>query len=269
MQWLDEYNIGVSNIDRQHKKLTNTLNRLQDSLTTTYVDKQMAVTLKFMVSYTQHHFSEEEELMESIGYPDINQHKSQHKNLINEVRIILLKLKKREQINAKELIDFLITWLKDHIIEEDSKIGHYIRKLKNKGTPAKPFSFKLVKEKLIIKLKDLKIIYEKDLISEEEYSNKKKYLVNDFLYFQKIESKNILGQYIDFLDYSISEKLMTVNEYDAFKKELNENSDLNLILSKIKGTVQQMEYLKTLTENKILSPEKFKEYKDKLFTERT
>lgn len=264
MQWLDDYNIGVSNIDQQHKKLTNTLNRLQDSLTTTYIDKQMATTLKFMVSYTQHHFSEEEELMASIGYPDIDQHKTLHKHLINDVRGILLKLKKKEQINANELIDFLINWLKDHIIDEDIKIGNYIRKLKNKGAPAKHFSYKSIQEKLVKKLEELKTLYKKSLITEEEYSNKKYYLINDFLCIQKIESNKILDQCTVFIDKIMNEKLITITEYDTFKKELCEIIDLDQILHKIKENVQKMEYINTLAEKNIITMEIFQGYKDKL-----
>ncbi|MCK5543198.1 MAG: hemerythrin family protein [Desulfobacterales bacterium] len=132
MQWLDDYNIGVSHIDKQHKELANTLKRLQGSLSSTYVNNEMANTLKFLVSYTQQHFSDEEELMESIGYSDFKNHKSLHKNLIDDVRTILLKLKNNEAVNAKELIEFLIRWLIDHIVKEDSKIGSFIQKLESK-----------------------------------------------------------------------------------------------------------------------------------------
>lgn len=264
MEWLDEYNTGIAKLDQQHKKLINAINRLQDALTTTYVNKQMATTLKFLVSYTQHHFSEEEELMESIGYPEINHQKRLHIALIRDVREILLKLKNKEKINAKELINFLIGWLKGHIIEEDLKIGVYVRKLENKGNPPQPFSHKSVSEKLIGSLNELKKISAKKFITEEEYSNKKYYLINDFLCFQKIESKKVVSQYICFLDKLINDKLITEKEHDVFKKELTENTEMDLVLNKITDNIAKMEFINMLLENKYLTAEAFQGYKDKL-----
>lgn len=69
MLWRDEFNIGIREIDKQHKRMTYVITDLQNALSTSNVNQQIAKTLKFLVDYTQHHFHEEKKIMQSSGYP--------------------------------------------------------------------------------------------------------------------------------------------------------------------------------------------------------
>ncbi len=128
MIWYDNYNIGVEQVDKQHRQLAKTIKKLQKSLTQGRFTPETGETLKFLVDYTKHHFAEEEALMEDIGYEEIDHHRKLHKKLVNQVVEILLNLKKGKQIDAYELIDFLTEWLTNHIVHEDKKIGKAIER---------------------------------------------------------------------------------------------------------------------------------------------
>ncbi len=131
MEWYDDYNIDVELIDDQHRELVNVVTRLQESLSSGAVNSEIGEALKFLVQYTQQHFTDEEKLMTTIGFTEIDSHKRMHVKLIDDVKNILLDLKKGKSIHPYELIDFLTEWLINHIRNEDKKIGRALEKFKN------------------------------------------------------------------------------------------------------------------------------------------
>ncbi|MCB2230316.1 bacteriohemerythrin [bacterium] len=123
IEWKKEYEIGVSQIDTQHKKLVDLLERLRLSLPNGLQNPMVGSALKEIVEYTQTHFRDEETLMRGIRFADLDRHAILHKVLLGEVAGILKKLKAGEDYNALDLLQFLKHWLVDHIIKEDSRIG--------------------------------------------------------------------------------------------------------------------------------------------------
>jgi hemerythrin len=119
--WSDKYSIGNAEIDNQHKKLFDIINRLFDiSLGRNEVATVEAV-MDDLVSYTDYHFKFEELHMRDVGYKDINKHIVEHNFFTNEIMFA-----KRRQIQDKsnidnKLIEFLCTWLIQHVTEEDRK----------------------------------------------------------------------------------------------------------------------------------------------------
>jgi hemerythrin-like metal-binding protein len=123
--WKKRYEIGVEDIDEQHKNLFNLLRNLQASLSRGSEDQVLGNTLKALVKYTQVHFRDEEALMERIEFPDYENHKQLHKRFIADIRKILIDLKNGRPITAIHLINFIKKWLVTHILAEDAKIGHH------------------------------------------------------------------------------------------------------------------------------------------------
>ncbi len=261
MEWNDDLNIDVAFIDNQHKKLVKVITKLQNSLTTNYVDLQMAETLKFLVSYTQHHFTEEEELMNSIGYPDYNRHQQLHLKLITDIKQILIKIKNKKPINAADLIDFLIKWVKDHIVEEDKEIKHHILKMKTKGNaPEKKSNTDIIKN-LNGKLGEMKELFNQSLINDDDYSNKVSHLLHDYISLQAVESKAVLDKHFSFLADLFKKELITDNVYIASQKQLLETVNIEEIINEINDNVEKMKYLNSFVEKKIIDNETFETYK--------
>ena len=123
MEWYDSYNIGIEQIDRQHKELVHRISRLQATLTCGDINQEVGNTLRFLVDYTKRHFADEEKLMESINYAELPHHQELHKRLINETVLILMDIKKGKAVDPLAFIDFLTNWLLKHIRYEDKKIA--------------------------------------------------------------------------------------------------------------------------------------------------
>ena len=63
--------------------------------------------------------------MRKIGYPELNEHIKMHKKLVK-----VLEAYKSDYdsniINSFVFKNFLFVWVRDHILEDDMKIGQYI-----------------------------------------------------------------------------------------------------------------------------------------------
>ncbi|HFQ82233.1 MAG TPA: bacteriohemerythrin [Desulfobacterales bacterium] len=125
MEWQDNYNVGITSIDKQHQKLFHMINKLEKSMNSDTVCHTMGEILKDLVDYVKFHFEDEEKIMSRIGYPELEQQKTKHKELIDRVVNILQDLKHGENVESVDLYVFLKNWFVGHILEEDKKIGDY------------------------------------------------------------------------------------------------------------------------------------------------
>lgn len=119
IKWRDSYSVGVEKFDEEHKVLLELINEMfivvRDHLTVDHLE----VTINKLIQYTQEHFTDEEEGMAEVNFPQLDEHKVLHANLLNDV----IAYKKRVANNDPEAIRglyvFLRDWLMKHIVEED------------------------------------------------------------------------------------------------------------------------------------------------------
>lgn len=123
--WKSEYNIGNLKIDNEHKKLFLIARRAL-FLKDTNPERQkenLRKILNELFKYVKEHFSNEEEYMKEIKYPNIKKHKRLHKKMILMLRDLLYRFPQL-QIEQIEVIlfKFLNEYFVKHIIIEDKKI---------------------------------------------------------------------------------------------------------------------------------------------------
>lgn len=129
MIWSSNLTIGVKSIDDEHRNLVKMITRLENSLKDGLITEQTGFVIKDVVDYTQHHFKNEELYMEQISFPELERHKILHVDLVNAVIAILKDLRAGKPFTSVDLIKFLQKWLKNHIIDEDMKIGDFAKNL--------------------------------------------------------------------------------------------------------------------------------------------
>ena len=128
ISWNASLEIGVADIDRQHKALFTKLDALLDAVREGKAQSTIGETLKFLTDYAVEHFSSEEALMEEIQYPHLREHKALHEAFISTVK--QLKQQFEAGINndalAIELKKQVFDWLWSHIGREDRKIAAFL-----------------------------------------------------------------------------------------------------------------------------------------------
>jgi hemerythrin len=124
--WSDTYSVKIGVIDMQHKGLVNYLNELHQGMSDGRGKDVLGKVLSQLVKYTQLHFTTEERLMESHGYPDYLAHKAEHERLTKTVLDFQRKFHSNEVALTVEVMDFLKDWLTKHILGSDKKYGPFM-----------------------------------------------------------------------------------------------------------------------------------------------
>lgn len=120
-KWSSDYSVQIKTIDDQHQELVNILNRLFIAVSKREGDKAIAEILDALMSYTQTHFALEERLMRQAKYKDIESHMEEHRKLLEQLDKLCKKHLLEEKPIYFEMLSFLKTWLKEHILGVDTK----------------------------------------------------------------------------------------------------------------------------------------------------
>ena len=118
--WTDEWSVGNSKLDQQHKNILKIINRMIE-LQKLNTDPEIifSVLNDFQIIANEHlHY--EEYLLKKYDYPDLENHKNSHRHYLEAFYTQLFKA--REDYSASqldELTDLLTRWWSHHICEED------------------------------------------------------------------------------------------------------------------------------------------------------
>ncbi len=121
--WSDKLSVGVKAIDEQHAILFNTINDLHAAMMKGQARTIVGELLCRLLTYTRNHFSDEERMMESAGYPELAQHLLLHRTLTKQVEDYIARFQNGDITLSNELSAFLSDWLKKHILAIDQSYG--------------------------------------------------------------------------------------------------------------------------------------------------
>ena len=118
--------IGIDEIDDDHKKLVNLFNILNHSITEGATTDYVEAVLEELINCTVWHFSHEERLMLKYGYDRFEDHKAEHKDLIESARELQQKFIQTGKLDERDDLEFLERWLTEHILVADLRLGSYL-----------------------------------------------------------------------------------------------------------------------------------------------
>jgi len=127
VHWKDEYAVGITAIDDEHKKLLNLINNLLAAVHCNTGEEFERHAIKELVEYTRYHFQREEELMAAHNFPDFEGHKAQHDQMIDTVERFCKRYEERGRDVLEEVTEHLKLWLLQHILGTDQKYGPYLK----------------------------------------------------------------------------------------------------------------------------------------------
>lgn len=116
--------IGIAEIDSQHRQLHALLLRLKQSTDKCYGYAADPILAELVIQ-TRIHFAVEESLMRLLSFPGTESHVEEHQKLTEQLE----KIRKRAQDFevADGLTNFIQTWLVDHVNDFDREfVGHFL-----------------------------------------------------------------------------------------------------------------------------------------------
>lgn len=130
----DAYKTGIELVDDEHCRLFEIIKETNDLIHEELLhDKydEIVRLLTELKNYTEFHFHDEEVLMERIQYPGLAAQKRAHSAFVDKLVDIDLSdlddIDNNQQTYLNDLVQFLLTWLVNHIMGMDKKIAVYMQ----------------------------------------------------------------------------------------------------------------------------------------------
>jgi len=124
IEWTPDLGTGVQEIDAQHQALFEWLAELE----TAAMDGRTlfgAYALTRLKHYARDHFELEESLMRAAAYPDLAAHMAEHAAF--RAKLTELRLKSIGRDISADTVDFLRTWLTQHVATSDMAYVPYLK----------------------------------------------------------------------------------------------------------------------------------------------
>lgn len=129
LEWSEKINLGVSEMDHEHKVLIGMMNELYDLNAADKLKTTIENKFKALFDFTIRHFSDEEAYMEKINYPEFKSHKRIHGELLKSLETHYKSyLSGANTKLSDEVFRFLKVWLQAHIMGIDMKYADFSRK---------------------------------------------------------------------------------------------------------------------------------------------
>ena len=127
ISWSDDFLVGHPTLDHDHKQLFKLVNQLNGAMISGQGNMVISKVLAGLINYTADHFKREEELMAKHNYPDYQEHKGIHEDLVGKVLDLQARLDAGENVMSQEVMLFLKTWLTGHIMGSDTRLAQSLK----------------------------------------------------------------------------------------------------------------------------------------------
>ncbi len=128
IKWRSQLEIGVPEIDADHKQLVHYVNELSDAVLAGESRKVVGRILMNLIQYTNEHFEREEKVMAAVEYPKMQGHIKEHERLKQQVQVEAARfVSNKSETVGQEVLDFLAEWLCHHIVGMDRPLAEYCK----------------------------------------------------------------------------------------------------------------------------------------------
>jgi len=124
--WDGKFSVGVTELDKQHKKLIKIINKLINITEKSVNPGNLADVLNEMTEYANYHFETEEKYMLDIDFNDYSNHKTQHVEFKKKTADFCFDAIKSKEKVPSEMLLYLKDWLTNHILKSDMQYKSYV-----------------------------------------------------------------------------------------------------------------------------------------------
>lgn len=127
--WSEAFSVGNPLLDSDHHILVDLLAQLYDATDTGQSRDVVGTVLAALSEYAEHHFRREEAMMAAAGYPDLEEHRGEHRRLEAHVREICNRYRAGERgALSDDVVELLKNWLTQHILVSDNSYKPWVER---------------------------------------------------------------------------------------------------------------------------------------------
>jgi hemerythrin len=127
IKWRDSFNTGVKQFDDEHHTLVEMISALFEALRDQSSKEVVVKVCDKLITYTEHHFSNEEKAMLFAEYPKAKEHIAEHDRLKKAVLEFQTTINNEFPKGTSELYRFLREWLVEHIQNMDKQYAPFLQ----------------------------------------------------------------------------------------------------------------------------------------------
>lgn len=128
IQWSTQFELGHERIDAEHRIFLRLVNEFGDRVERGLPLDMLLRTLREIRKYAEFHFVSEENIMEELGYPRLEEHRALHEVLLDALAGWIGALA-AGSLDPAEVWKSLVEWFGAHTSQEDQKLVAHIREV--------------------------------------------------------------------------------------------------------------------------------------------
>lgn len=127
-EWAKDMEIDGGSIDADHMQLVDLVNQLHTATALGTGQDVVEKILNELIAYTVEHLRREEQLMESLQFPNLGPHRVGHEKFMQRIHALKAKYDAGSISVASQLSAVLRDWLSLHIRRSDKEIKVFLQK---------------------------------------------------------------------------------------------------------------------------------------------
>jgi len=143
IDWKQDLETGIEEIDNQHRSIFDKINVLMEAVQARRGKEEVGKTIDFLGDYVVTHFAAEEKFMAVRQYPNLAAHRAAHILFLNDFQILKGQFD-REGASLSLVFSVqrqVVDWLFEHIRGTDKAMAAYVRNQpRPSGSKEKPLS---------------------------------------------------------------------------------------------------------------------------------
>lgn len=130
--WQSKFEIGHQRIDFEHRIFLDLVNNIVEHLQQNKSRDTIIRLILELEKYAIFHFVSEENIMIEMNFPELEEHRSLHHNLLDELsnKKIEFELGNNE---FEDFVEFLYNWFIQHTLQEDKKVAQFAVMIEKKA----------------------------------------------------------------------------------------------------------------------------------------
>jgi hemerythrin-like metal-binding protein/PAS domain S-box-containing protein len=127
LDWTADFELGIQEMDGQHKQLIDLVNTMHASLKQGKNKKEVKDNIRSFVDFASYHFGNEEQYFEQFGFDNTKEHTQEHKAFVKEILQFQSDYSANKIKFLDDLMQYIKKWLHKHFSITDKKYAELFK----------------------------------------------------------------------------------------------------------------------------------------------
>lgn len=123
MPWIDQFSLGVVEMDATHREFVELADRLLVAS-----DEEFPALFAELREHTRRHFEHEGKLMKTCRFPAIGEHNSEHLRVLGELAQMSRHVACGRWSTVREYVAYLPSWFSTHLSTMDAALAGCLKR---------------------------------------------------------------------------------------------------------------------------------------------